>query len=176
MTNPRTPKAAANPPKDQDELLRQLVRLADSVQALAEKPPPPPPPPTTPPPTTPPTTTPTPAETERDKVVFAYTFLGELLVRGVLNADLLSGSRVSTPRVEVIRNADGLTFPVLNEANAARVQAGRTVVLLENLQVNTAVRPSGIEDDQLIDSIILLRDGVPVAIALCVDVDIVDVR
>jgi hypothetical protein len=166
MTNPRNPRSNPSPPKDQDELLRQLVRLADSVQALAERP-------TTEPDTTP--TSATPADAERDKVEFAYTFLSELLVRSALNGDLLTAQRVLTPPADLTRTGDGLTFRELNGATVARVQAGATVVVLENLQENTAVRPGNIPDDQLIDSILLLRDGVPVAIALCVETESVDV-
>lgn len=162
MTNPRNPRSNPSPPKDQDELLRQLVRLADSVQTLAERR-------TTEPDTTPPP--PTPADVERDKVEFAYTFLSELLVRSALNGDLLTAQRVLAPRAQVIRNADGLTFPALGGADEARVQAGRTTVVLRNLQPNVAVRPGDIPDSQLIDSIILLDDGVPVGIALCVETD-----
>jgi hypothetical protein len=169
MTNPKTPRSTASPAKDpskdQDELLRQLVRLADSVQALAERQTTDPEPPPTP------TTSSTPADDERDKVEFAYRFLSELLVRSALNGDLLNAQRLLTPRAQVTRNGDGLTFPALNGADEARVRAGRTTEVLRNLQPNVARRPGNIPDSQLIDSIILLDDGVPVGIALCVPTD-----
>jgi len=171
-------------PESRDALLRQLVRLTDSVERLARQTPPPPPPTTSPPtaspPNTPtPTTTPpdrTPAEIERLTVLFAYNFLGEVLSRRNFQF---------TPRVAVDRDEDGLRFTELRGGTFARVRsADNKVEELENLVVNTRFALQVIPPEQAIDAIVVLerKGGAPVAIGDCqgpvrdviVDVDAVE--
>jgi hypothetical protein len=175
MTNPkpRTPSAGsgtrvtANTPDadNSDDLLRQLIKLTESVEKLANRPAaravPPPPTPT-------PTPTPSPgpperepAENERLTMLFAYDFLGEALGR--------RNFRFTRPAV-ADRDRDGLRFTDLRGGTFARLRsADNRIEELENLVAGTRVRLTVIPDDQAIDAIVVLerRDGVPVAIGNC---------
>lgn len=149
--------------KSRDDLLRQLVRLTDAVEKLANRTPPPTEPPTPPPPTTPPITStpPDPVVDERRKVLFAYDYLGEVLNRRNFRFN---------PRAEVDRDDVGLTFRNLGEvvASVRLRSADNTVEPLSGITNNVRVELQKIPDDQPIDAFLVLDpQGVPVAIADC---------
>jgi hypothetical protein len=184
---PATPPAtAAAPPalppasdNGHDQLLQQLVRLTESVEKLAQRtttPPPPPPPDDTPPPPPPPSTTsdpPDPARDTRNRVLFAYLFLGEVLGR----------RDFAVPRVNVERPASGkLKFTglvtALGAATVVRLRAANNQTqtisgLQEDVEVTTTI-----PDTQRIDSIVFLtNDGVPVGVGDCEEpIEGVDLR
>jgi hypothetical protein len=147
----RRPTAAER----QEELVRQLVKLTESVQTLAtrtteEEPPPP-------------TATPVGAT----RVQFAYAMLGQFLGRP-------RNEGFNLPTVEVTRkakddNTGTLTFGALNGGDAARLLArDGTVDFLEGL-VKDVPADTKIPNDMPIDIIVVIttQDGIPRAISLC---------
>jgi hypothetical protein len=172
-TAPARPPASDN---GRDQLLQQLVRLTESVERLAQRTTTPPPPPDTPPPLPPPITTtdpPDPARDTRNRVLFAYLFLGEVLGR----------REFALPRVTVERPASGkIKFTglvtALGTASVVRLRAANNQTqtisgLPEGVEVTTTI-----PDEQRIDSIVFLtNDGVPVGIGDCADpIDGVELR
>ncbi|MEV6847949.1 hypothetical protein [Actinoplanes sp. NPDC051411] len=176
MTNPKPRTAAAgsgtrvtaNTPgaDNSDDLLRQLIKLTESVEKLANRPAgravPPPAPTPTPTPTPPPGPPERePAENERLTMLFAYNFLGEVVGRRNFRFTL---------RAVADRDRDGLRFTELRGGTFARLRsADNRIEELENLVAGTRVKLTVIPDDQAIDAIVVLerRGGVPVAIGNC---------
>lgn len=182
MTNPKTSetravartKPAATPeipaakdpaPDNQSVVLEQLVALTQSIKELVARstePTPPPPSDTTDP-------------VVRNRVVFAYDFLGKVLGR--------RAPRVFEPRAVVVqRDGDFVTFTGLKvdglpTGTFARIRSNRNVVvLLEDLRDgeprSVATDPNEnkqITFDQRIDSIVVFDKvgGTPVAIGNC---------
>lgn len=149
------PPAGRSAAERQEELLRQLTSLTESVQQLASRDQPAAAGSTA-------GLTPDPDTEIRRRVEFAYLFLGEVLGR---RGALVFG----VPRVAVTRDNKGLTFADLRGGTAARVRAANgTTDLLENLRPNVAVATS-IPGGQPIDSLVVLesRDGVALALGPC---------
>ncbi|WP_328475145.1 hypothetical protein OHA21_17695 [Actinoplanes sp. NBC_00393] len=139
-----------------EELMRQLVRLTDSVQQLARQGA------STPQPAPPPAgAQPDPAADERRKVLFAYDYLGQVLDR----------RNFQLKRVTVTRTADGLTFTDLNGGVSARLRsAGNRTETLTGLSEGVQVDLKEIPDDDRIDAFLVLDgQGVPVALGNCLD-------
>jgi hypothetical protein len=166
------PQEHPEPPSTdgQDKLLQQLVLLAESVQKLANQPPPTPTPTPTAetPPTTPATLTSAPtltsAQIERLRTLFDYTFLGEILGRPGF---------IATRATVLENNNAGIKFDNLNGATVAQL-TGRLddefVVELIDIRDSTVLPDKFL--GEFVDSFVFL-DGresrVPLAVAFCLE-------
>jgi len=109
-------------------------------------------------------TTPDPLAVQRDRVVFAYDFLGSVLGRRTFQLK----------RVTVVRERGTLTFTDLAGATVAKIRSAANITqLLQGLREGVSVRidegVNAIPDGQRIDSIVTFTavGGTPVAIGPC---------